>query len=149
MGAITGEQTADIAVPPPRCFAIAADLEAAVGWQPALREVEIHERDAAGRPVVATLSLDAKVKAVASRCRLTYDEPGVIAWEQERGDVRSMRGRWTFTAIEAGATRATYALEVDPGRMLGLALRGPGVVDRVRGALIGGALDGLRGAAER
>ncbi|MFA9270880.1 SRPBCC family protein [Svornostia abyssi] len=147
MGRITGDRTVDIAAPAETCFAIAADLERAPAWQSALQDVEVHERDAEGRPAVATLISDAKVRTITARWRLTYAEFTAITWEQERGDVKAMRGSWTFDE-SGGLTRATYALEVDPGRMLGLLLRGPGMVDKVRDYLLEGAADGLKRQAE-
>lgn len=149
MGRITGDTRAVIAAPPERCFAIAADLEGSVAWHPALRHVDVHERDGSGRPVVATLTLDAKVRTIETRWRLGYDAPGAITWSQERGDVKSVTGSWAFAEHGDGGTHATYVLEVDPGRMLGLLLRGPGVVDRLRDRLLDGAADGLKGQAER
>ena len=68
---------------------------------------------------------DAKVKTVKARLRFSYDEPTGIEWVQEKGDTKSLRGWWTFEDLGGGRTRATYGLDVDPGRMLGLLLRGP------------------------
>ena len=49
--------------------------------------------------------------------------------------------------LGSGRTRATYGLEVDPGRMLGMLLRGP-AEGKVRDFLVGGAADGLKERAE-
>jgi hypothetical protein len=46
-----------------------------------------------------------------------------------------------------GRTRATYALSADPGRMLGMLLRGPAEA-KVRDFLLGGAAEGLKQRAE-
>jgi hypothetical protein len=66
---------------------------------------------------------------------------------QEKGDTRSVRGWWDFEDLGAERTRATYGLAVDPGRMLGMLMRGP-VVDTVRDFLLGGAAEGLKRKAE-
>ncbi|MBJ7332611.1 MAG: SRPBCC family protein [Solirubrobacteraceae bacterium] len=145
---IAGERSIEIDAPLARCFDIAADLERATTWQAALRDVDVHERDSHGRPVAATMTMDAKVRTISTQSRYTYDAPAAISWVQERGDVKSMRGSWAFADLGDDRTRATYALEVDPGRMLGLLVRGPGVVDKIRDYLIGGAVDGLRRRAE-
>ncbi len=148
MGLITGERTIEIAAPADDCFAIAADLERAVSWQSTLQDVDVHERDSKGRPLVATLKSDAKVRTITARWRIDYAEYTRITWQQDKGDVKALRGSWTF--VEAGdLTRATYALEVDPGRMLGLLLRGPGMVDKVRDYLLDGAAGGLKQQVER
>ena len=47
-----------------------------------------------------------------------------------------------------GRTRATYTLESDPGRILGMLLRGPAEA-KVRDFLVGGAAEGLKERAER
>ena len=66
---------------------------------------------------------------------------------QEKGDTKSLTGSWTFEDLGGGRTRATYALEADPGRMLGMLLRGP-VEGKVRDMLLGDAADGLKQKAE-
>lgn len=147
MGAITGERAVDIAAPAQRCFEIAADLEGSVRWQSSLRDVDVLERDAAGLPALATLAFDAKVRTISSRCRLAYAAHASITWEQEHGDVKAMRGRWSFSELGDGMTRATYALEVDPGRMLGMLLRG-GAEASVRNHLLTSAAEGLKREAE-
>jgi hypothetical protein len=58
-----------------------------------------------------------------------------------------VRGWWDLEDLGDGRTRATYALEVDPGRMLGMLLRGP-VEATVRDFLLGGAAEGLKREAE-
>jgi ribosome-associated toxin RatA of RatAB toxin-antitoxin module len=90
---------------------------------------------------------DAKVKSVKSTLRFRYDSPQRIDWEQERGEVKSLHGWWQFEDLGDGRTRATYGLDVDPGRMLGLLLRGP-VQDTVMSFLLGNAAEGLKGRAE-
>ncbi|HEU4976443.1 MAG TPA: SRPBCC family protein [Baekduia sp.] len=147
MGKIHGERTIEIDAPVERCFAIAADIEGAVGWQGSLSAVDVLERDADGRPLVAETRNDARVKTVTARLRFSYDAPTSIRWRQERGDVKSLDGWWALEPLDAGRTRATYGLEVDPGRMLGLMLRGP-VEGQVREFLLGNAADGLKRTAE-
>ena len=90
---------------------------------------------------------DAKVKTVTTRLRFSYTEPTRIEWTQEKGDVKSLRGWWDLEDLGDGRTRATYALEVDPGRVLGMLLRGP-AEGAVRDFLLGGAADGLKREAE-
>ena len=56
-----------------------------------------------------------------------------------------MHGWWRLEDLGDGRTRATYGLEVDPGRMLGMLLRGP-VEGKVRDYLVGGRPRGSRSA---
>jgi uncharacterized membrane protein len=147
MGTIRGERTVEIAAPIERCWDIAADIERAPEWQGSLRDVEVLERDAEGRPSLVETQNDAKIRTVKARLRFAYEQPGRIAWEQEKGDVKSLRGWWELEDLGDGRTRATYRLEVDPGRVLGLLVRGP-TQGMVRDHLLDGAADGLKGRAE-
>jgi uncharacterized membrane protein len=147
MGTIDGSRTVEIEAPIEECFDIAADIENAPEWQGSLKDVEVLEHDAEGRAELVETKSDAKVKTVSARLRFTYDPPNEIRWTQEKGDVKALVGWWDLEDLGGGRTRATYALEVDPGRMLGMMLRGP-VVDQVRNFLLGGAAEGLKQQAE-
>ena len=105
------------------------------------------ERDADKRAVLVETKTDAKVKSVRALLRFSYDEPNKIEWVQEKGDTKSLRGWWDFEDLGNDRTRATYALEADPGRMLGMLLRGP-MEGAVRDFLLGGAAEGLKEYAE-
>jgi uncharacterized membrane protein len=148
MGSITGERSVEIDAPIERCFEIAANVEGAIEWQGSLKDVEVLERDGDRRAELVDTRSDAKVKTVSSRLRFTYEEPTAIHWVQEKGDSKAVTGSWTFEDLGDGRTRATYALEVDPGRMLGMLIRGP-VEGQVRDFLLGGAAEGLKEYAER
>ena len=146
MANIRGERSVEIDAPLQRCYDIAADLDHAPEWQESLKDVEVLERDGEGRATLVETESDAKVKTVRAVLRFRYDPPGRIDWEQERGDVKSLHGWWTFQDL-GGRTRATYGLDADPGRILGMLLRGP-VEDSVRDFLLGGAAEGLKTRAE-
>jgi uncharacterized membrane protein len=147
MGTITGERSVEIKAPIVRIYAIAADIERAPSWQAALTEVDVLARDGDGRTTSADTQFDARVRTIHSRLRFRYAPHERIEWDQERGDVKSMRGWWRFDELGDGLIRATYGLEVDPGRMLGMLLRGS-MEDKVREFLLGGAAEGLKKRAE-
>ncbi|MCW3007955.1 MAG: cyclase/dehydrase [Solirubrobacterales bacterium] len=147
MGTLIAERSVDVDAPVDRCYAIAADLERAPDWQKSLQSVDVLERDGEGRPMIVETVSDASVKTVKSRLRFSYDAPTAIHVEQQRGELKSLKGGWSFVDLGEGRTRATYALEVDPGRMLGMLLRGP-VVDKVRQVLVGDAAEALKVRAE-
>ena len=144
---ISGERSVEIDAPIERCFEIAADIRHAPEWQGSLKDVDVIERDADGRAELVETESDAKVKTVKARLRFSYEEPTRITWEQEKGDVKSLHGWWDLEDLGEGRTRATYGLDVDPGRMLGMLLRGP-VEGQVRNFLLGGAAEGLKQHAE-
>jgi hypothetical protein len=87
------------------------------------------------------------VKKVRARLRFAYDPPAGLTWEQEKGEAKWLTGSWEFEDLGEERTRATYALRSDPGRVLGLLLRGP-VEDKVKELLTRSAAEGLKGRAE-
>ena len=147
MGVIKGDRSVEIEAPIERCYEIAADVENATEWQGSLKDVEVLERDGERRPLLVETESDAKVKSVRAVLRFSYDPPTRITWVQEKGDTKSLTGSWAFDDLGGGRTRATYALEADPGRMLGMLLRGP-AESRVRDFLLGNAAEGLKQRAE-
>jgi uncharacterized membrane protein len=147
MADLNGERSVEIAAPLEHCYAIAADLEHAPEWQRSLVSVVVLERDADGRPLVVDTRSDASLRTVGARMRFRYDPPEGIAWTQERGDLKRLEGSWTFADLGDGRTRASYALRVDPGRLLGMLLRGP-AEEKVRRALIDATAEGLKARAE-
>jgi uncharacterized membrane protein len=144
---IKGDRSVEIEAPIERCYEIAADVENATEWQGSLKDVEVLERDGERRALVVETVSDAKVKNVKSVLRFSYDPPTGIRWVQEKGDTKSLTGWWTFEDLGGGRTRATYGLETDPGRILGMLLRGPAEA-KVRDFLLGGAAEGLKEKAE-
>jgi uncharacterized membrane protein len=147
MGTISGERSVEIDAPMARCYEIASDIDHAPEWQGSLKDVEVLERDGEKRALVVETESDAKVKTVRATLRFSYEEPTAIRWVQEKGDTKSLEGWWDFEELDGGATRATYGLAADPGRMLGMLLRGP-VEGKVRDFLLGGAAEGLKERAE-
>jgi uncharacterized membrane protein len=147
MGTISGERSVEIDAPIERCYEIASDIANAPEWQGSLKDVEVLERDGQKRALLAETESDAKVKTVRATLRFSYAEPSAIRWVQEKGDTKSLTGWWAFEDLGDGRTRATYGLEADPGRVLGLLLRGPAEA-KVRDFLLGNAAEGLKQKAE-
>jgi uncharacterized membrane protein len=143
VGKLGGEASVEIDVPLEEVWAVCEDVASAPEWQNGLEEMEVLERDADGRVLVANSVSDAKVKTVSTRVRFTYEEPTRVSWSQEKGDLKSLEGAWELEDLGGGRTRATYRLEGDPGRVLGVMIRGP-VEDRLRDMLVGGRPQELR-----
>ena len=116
---------------------IVVDVETAPEWQDGLEAMKVLERDSEGRVLLAETTSDAKVKMVKSIVRFSYSEPHRVSWEQEKGDLKSVVGSWELEELDDGATKVTYKMEGDPGRVLGMAIRGP-VEGRLREILVGG-----------
>jgi uncharacterized membrane protein len=147
MGILEASWTVEVDAPRERCYEIAADVENSPKWQHSLEEVEVIERDDQGRAELVYTKSDATVKKVDSELRFSYDPPSAITWEQEKGEVKWLTGSWDFEELDGGRTRATYGLRGDPGRILGLLLRGP-VETKVKEFLTKSAAEGLKTEAE-
>jgi ribosome-associated toxin RatA of RatAB toxin-antitoxin module len=135
MGTVEGSASAEIEAPIERVFAIAADVEGSPRWQPEIKVAECLERDGDGNQVLVHMETDAKVRTLGADVRFGYEAPTRIEWSQEEGELKAVDGSWELEDLGEGRTRATYRLEVDLGRMLGMVIRGP-LVGVLRGQLI-------------
>jgi hypothetical protein len=95
------------------------------------------EEDAEGRPTLVEVENDIKVRKVKSKIRFSYDGPTRLSWSQEKGDLKSVDGSWDLADLGGDRTEATYTLDGDPGRMIGMLIRGP-VEGAIRGMLVNG-----------
>src|SRR3954466_13988511 len=144
---LEASRTVEVDAPIERCYQLAADIEGAPEWQPTLLEVEVLGPDGESRPLLVEKRSDAVVKKARTIVRFSYDPPAGLSWEQEKGDAKWLKGSWTLEDLGDGRTKATYALRTDPGRMLGLLLRGP-VEGKVKELLTKSAAEGLKQHAE-
>ena len=135
MGKIGGDASTEIGASIEAVYAIAADAEGAPRWQPEIEVAECLERDAAGNQLRVRLETETPIKRLTSLLVYSYQSPTQISWHQEDGDLKSVTGSWELRELGDERTEATYKLEVDPGRLLGMALRGP-VVGILRGKLV-------------
>jgi len=135
MGTIVGSASTEIASPIATVYEVAADVEGSTRWQPEIKVAQCRERDGDGNQVLVHIETDAKVRRLGSEVRFAYDSPTGISWTQEDGDLKSVEGSWELEDLGENLTRATYRLEVDLGRALGLLIRGP-LVGVLRGQLV-------------
>ena len=120
---------------PLEVWAVVADVLTAPEWQGGLVAMSALERDGEGRPTLVETENDIKVRHVKTQVRFSYDPPTRLSWTQEKGDLKSVEGAWRLEDLGDGRTRATYDLDSDPGRVLGMLIRGP-VESAVRGMLV-------------
>lgn len=133
---MTGNASAEIDAPLDEVWALIEDVASSPEWQDGLEALTPLQRDEQGRPTLVETESDARVRRVKARVRFSYAEaPTRLSWRQEKGDLKSMLGSWTLEDLGGGRTRATYALELDPGRVLGMLVRGP-AEDVVRNVLV-------------
>lgn len=147
MGNLSGSSTAEINAPLDEVWKLVEDVEKAPEWQGGLKDIEAIERDGEGRAVLVESASDAKVRTIKSTVRFSYDGPTRLSWTQVKGEMKSVEGSWTLEDLGDGRTRATYALEVDMGRMLSMVIRGP-LVDALRGMLVKARAGELKQALE-
>ncbi len=147
MGILKAEHTVEIEAPRGHCYEIIADLPRTPEWQESMKSLIVLESDGDGRATLVEIKSDAKVKDVTSRLEFTYQPEDGLTWEQKKGDLKWMTGYWTLEDLGDGRTRATYGLEGDTGRILGLLIKGP-VEDKLKEWLTRDAAEGLKAKAE-
>ncbi|MGB0120726.1 MAG: SRPBCC family protein [Solirubrobacterales bacterium] len=147
MGILKAERTVEIDAPKARCYEIISDLESSPDWQEAMISAKVLKTDSEGRAALVEIKSDAKVREVTSHLAFEYQPEDGMTWEQKKGDLKWLNGKWLLEDLGDDRTRATYSLEADTGRMLGLLIKGP-VQDKVKDMLTRDAADGLKKKAE-
>jgi uncharacterized membrane protein len=136
MGRLGGEASVEIDAPIEEVWAVVEDVATAPEWQGGLVSITALEEDDDGRPTLVESESDIKVRTVKTIVRFDYDEgPERLSWSQEKGDLKSVDGAWILEDLGDGRTKATYWLDSDPGRMIGMLLRGP-IEGAVRSMLV-------------
>jgi carbon monoxide dehydrogenase subunit G len=125
MARLAGSASAEIEAPLEGVWQVVEDVASAPSWQGGLNAVTPIEHDDEGRPTLVETETDAKLRTIKTRVRFAYDPPTRLTWTQEKGDLKSLTGWWELEDLGGDRTRATYAIEADSGRVLGLLLRGP------------------------
>jgi carbon monoxide dehydrogenase subunit G len=120
-----GTANAEIDAPLDEVWAVVEDVLIAPDWQGGLEAITALEHDDEGRPTLVESVSDIKIRQVKTQVRFSYEPPTRLSWAQEKGDLKSVEGSWVLEDLGGGRTRATYSLDGDPGRMLGMLIRGP------------------------
>jgi ribosome-associated toxin RatA of RatAB toxin-antitoxin module len=147
MAPLTGSSTAEIDAPLEQVWALVQDVEKAPEWQGGMKGMHGLERDDQGRATLCEAETDAKVRTIKSIIRFEYDGPTTLRWSQEKGELKSVEGSWELEDLGSDRTRATYRIEAELGRMLGMVIRGP-LVDLLRQMLAGARAGELKQAIE-
>ena len=147
MAVLTGSSTAEVEAPIEQVWALVEDVERAPQWQGGLKRMHALERDDEGHAILCQAEADARVRTIKSTVRYTYNAPTTLAWRQEKGELKSVDGRWELEDLGGSRTRATYSVEVDLGRVLSLVIRGP-LVDLLRGMFVSARAGELKRAIE-
>jgi uncharacterized membrane protein len=91
------------------------DFETLPGWQDAVLECEVLDRDADGRGSRVRMKVDAKIRKVDYIVRYSYDLPHGLRWEQESGDLKENTGKYTFEPRDDGSTDVTVDIVAEVG----------------------------------
>jgi hypothetical protein len=122
---ISGSASAEIGAPVEEVWVVVEDVLTAPDWQGGLVAMSALERDAEERPALVEAKNDLRVRHITTQVRFRYEPPTRLSWTQEKGDLKSLTGSWDLKDLGDGQTRATYSLDADPGRVLGMLVRGP------------------------
>lgn len=147
MGILKAERTVEISATKSHCYEIISDLATTPTWQESMVSATVLETDPEGRAKLVEIKSDAKVRVVTSHLEFKYQPEDGMTWEQKKGDLKWLTGAWKLEDLGDNMTRATYSLEADTGRMLGLLIKGP-VEGKVKDLLTSDAAEGLKKVAE-
>lgn len=125
MPRISGSASTEIGAPVAEIWVVVEDVLTAPDWQGGLVAMSMLERDAEERPALVEAKNDLRVRHITTQVRFRYEPPTRLSWTQEKGDLKSLTGSWDLADLGDGQTRATYSLDADPGRVLGMLVRGP------------------------
>ena len=114
MGSSQAEHSEVVAGSPADCLKALLDFASYPEWQSAVKDAEVLER---GQDPLVEFHVDAKLKTVRYVLRY-HHEPDRLWWDYVEGDVRSVSGSYDLADLGDGTTRATYRLEIDPGRFV-------------------------------
>jgi len=132
---IAGRASADIEAPVDAVWPVLQDVERWADWQGTLGHVDAIAHDSDGRVSRCEMQIDAKIRKIRLELAISYENRQRVSWLREGGDLKSMGGSWELEDLGDGRTRATYALEVDPGGVLGMFISAS-VEQKLRGTLI-------------
>jgi carbon monoxide dehydrogenase subunit G len=147
MAVLAGSSSAEIDAPIEQVWTAVEDVEKAPDWQGGMKDIDVLEEDDHGRAILVQTEADAKVTTIKTKVSFKYDGPTRLSWKQEKGDMKSLVGSWELEDLGDGRTKATYSLEGDTGRVLGMLVRGP-VEDKLRDHLVGARADELKDYVE-
>lgn len=122
MANISGSASSEIDAPLHAVWAVVQDVERWAGWQDTLGEVSPTAQDDEGRVSECKVRIDAKITTISMTLECGYAPPRKMTFTRTSGDLAELEGRWRLEDLGDGRTRATYELEVDPGRVIGFLL---------------------------
>ncbi|HEX4541291.1 MAG TPA: SRPBCC family protein [Acidimicrobiales bacterium] len=130
---------------PERCYEVVTDFEHYLEWAADIKQVEVVEREADGRPAAVTFRAAAFGRSTSYTLAYDYTAaPHELTWVQTEGDLTSrLDGAYVFEPTVDGDTEVVYRLVVE------LKVPIPGFVKRrAEGRIMHTALKNLKARAE-
>jgi hypothetical protein len=97
---------------PAACLEALLDFGSYPEWQSAVRDVTVRDDGA------VEFCVDAKVRTIRYVLRYHPEPPSRLWWEYVEGDAKDVSGEYLLDDLGDGTTRATYRLDIDPGRFV-------------------------------
>lgn len=122
----SASETTTIAASRDRIWEIVTDVERYPEWARDIKDVTVHQRDDAGRPLEVEFRASALGRSTHYTLRYDYSQaPDVLAWSLLRGDImRTSDGSYVFRDSDTNGTQVRYDLVIE------LAIPLPGFVKR-------------------
>jgi ribosome-associated toxin RatA of RatAB toxin-antitoxin module len=125
MGKLGGTASIEIDAPIDEVWEVLEDVPSHAEWQGFLDVSEALERDEQGRGTLLRFVGDIKIRKIETINRFSYEPKTAVRWEQVKGEIKSLKGSWELRDLGDGRTHVTFTLDGDPGRVLGMLIRGP------------------------
>jgi carbon monoxide dehydrogenase subunit G len=122
MSNISGSASTEIDAPLDAVWAVVQDVEHWAEWQGTLGQITPTEHDAEDRVSECKAKIDAKITQISMTLACSYAPQTRMTFARTSGDLSSLEGSWQLDDLGDGRTRATYALDVDPGGVIGFLL---------------------------
>jgi carbon monoxide dehydrogenase subunit G len=122
MANISGSASTEIDAPLDAVWAVVEDVGTWAEWQNTLGDVTPTGTDSDGRVATCKVKIDAKITQISMTLDCSYTPQTAMTFERTSGDLSSLEGSWALEDLGDDRTRATYALEVDPGGVIGFLL---------------------------
>lgn len=142
-----GEKASDrirINRPAADVMGVITDLEHYPEWAEGVTRLDVLSRDDQGRPIDATMYVDAKILELHYTLRYEHHGPNLLTWKLTEGEhLTQLDGSYALSETD-GVTEVTYELEID------LQLPMPGFMKkRAAKVILSTGLQGLRDRVEK
>jgi|YelNatPaOPRAMG01_1025707.scaffolds.fasta_scaffold09312_8 Polyketide cyclase / dehydrase and lipid transport. len=109
-------RTIEIQSTPDRCYKKICDFESYPEWQSAVQHAKVLKKDKNGKPKDVEFKISVLGKEIRYVLSYKYDDKNhKLTWTYVEGDVKDVKGSYTFEKIDKDKTLATFTAYVDPG----------------------------------